>query len=60
MDINELYDAKDNHFIVLLNQYLDLLISDNEKYKEREIDPEYLNQDIILYKLFFFINYLLF
>ena len=51
MDINELYDAKDNHFIVLLNQYLDLLISDNEKYKEREIDPEYLNQDIILYKL---------
>lgn len=51
MDINELYDAKDNHFIVLLNRYLDLLISDNEKYKEREIDPEYFSQDITRYNL---------
>lgn len=38
MDINELYDTENNAFIVLLNQYISLIISDHKKYKEREFD----------------------
>ena len=52
MNINELYDTKDNHFICLLNKYIDLVLSNDKKYKHQIIDYNYERDYILYYKIF--------
>lgn len=52
MNINELYDTKENHFIILLNKYIDLVLSNDIKYKHQIIDYNYERDYILYYKIF--------